>query len=110
MGLLASLPGESLTRLASRMVREELAPGTPIIVEDEPGDRFFVLLSGLASVSQEDRGPLRVLRPGEAFGEVALVMGIARTASVTAMTSCVVASCDRAAFDELVRPLLADEV
>jgi hypothetical protein len=28
---------------------------------------------------------------------------------VTAMTPCVVASCDEATFDELVRPLLADD-
>ena len=109
VGLLASLPGETLTRLAERMSREELSPGTPVIVENEPGDRFFVLLSGLASVSQEGRGALRVLRPGEAFGEVALLMGIERTASVTAMTACVVASCDQATFDELIRPLLVDE-
>jgi CRP-like cAMP-binding protein len=50
-----------------------------------------------------------VLRPGEYFGEVAPALGIARTATVTAMTRCVVASCDRATFDELVRPVFVDE-
>jgi CRP-like cAMP-binding protein len=34
---------------------------------------------------------------------------VPRTATVTAMTPCVVASCDRACFDELLRPLFADD-
>ena len=42
-------------------------------------------------------------------GEVALAMNIPRTATVTTMTPCVVASCDAAAFDELVRPIFADD-
>jgi CRP-like cAMP-binding protein len=36
-------------------------------------------------------------------------MGIPRTATVTTMTPSVVASCDRETFDELLRPLFADE-
>ncbi|MHB1244578.1 MAG: hypothetical protein ACYC1P_14430 [Gaiellaceae bacterium] len=40
---------------------------------------------------------------------MALAMGIPRTASVHAVTPAVVASCDRETFDELLRPLFADE-
>ncbi|MGL6279730.1 MAG: cyclic nucleotide-binding domain-containing protein [Gaiella sp.] len=109
VGLLAGLPGETMAALAQRMRRESVPAGSVLVREGEPGDRFYVLLSGVASVSQELRGPLRVLRPGESFGEVALAMGIERTATVTALTPCVVASCDSATFDELVRPLLTDE-
>jgi CRP-like cAMP-binding protein len=36
-------------------------------------------------------------------------MGVPRTATVTAMTPTVVASCDRATFDEFLRPLFADD-
>jgi CRP-like cAMP-binding protein len=36
-------------------------------------------------------------------------MGIPRTATVTAITPCVIASCDRATFDEYLRPLFADD-
>ena len=34
---------------------------------------------------------------------------VGRTASVRALTPAVVASCDRASFDELLRPLFADD-
>lgn len=109
VGLFATLPGETLGRLADRMRREEIPAGTVVIREGEPGDRFFVLVSGVAAVSQSSLGERRVLHSGDVFGEVALAMGVPRTATVTAMTPCVVASCDAATFDELVRPLFADD-
>jgi CRP-like cAMP-binding protein len=36
-------------------------------------------------------------------------MDIPRTASIRAVTPAVVASCDKATFDELLRPLFADD-
>jgi ATP-binding cassette subfamily B protein len=108
VGLLATLPGETLGRLAKRMVREDIAAGKAVVHEGEPGERFYVLLAGILAVSQADLGPRRVLRPGEYFGEVALALDMPRTASVRALTPVTVASCDRATFDEFVRPLFAD--
>ena len=109
VGLLTGLPGEHLSRLAARLEREEVAPGATVVREGEPGERFYIVLSGLFNVSQESLGERRILRPGDSFGEVALAMGIPRTASVRAVTPAVVASCDRETFDELLRPLFADE-
>jgi ATP-binding cassette subfamily B protein len=108
--LLAELPGERLNQLAKRMTREEVAAGAAPVVEGEAGDRFYIVLSGVLAVSRfGGRGAAGVLHPGAYFGEVALAMGVPRTASVRAMTPSVVASCDKATFDELIRPLFADE-
>jgi ATP-binding cassette, subfamily B, bacterial len=109
VGLLSGLPGEQLQKLASRLEREEVAAGSAVVREGEPGERFYVVLSGMMSVSQADLGERRVLRPGDTFGEVALAMNVPRTASVRAVVPSVVASCDRATFDELLRPIFADE-
>jgi ATP-binding cassette subfamily B protein len=109
IGLLATLSGETLARLAQRMTREEIPAGAGIVAEGEDGDRFYVLLSGMLSVSQQTRGAQSVLRPGDYFGEVALAMGMPRTASVRALTPATVASCDLETFDEFVRPLFADD-
>ena len=109
VGLLSGLPGEQLSKLAARMEREDVAPGATVVREGEPGERFYVVLSGMLNVTQEELGERRLLRPGDSFGEVALAMGIPRTASVRAVTPAVVASCDRETFDELLRPLFADE-
>jgi len=107
--LLAGLPGETMMKLAKRMEREEVAPGTAIVREGDPGDRFYVLFAGMLSVSNTAMGRRDVLRPGDYFGEVALAMDVPRTATVTAITPAVVASCDRETFDEFLRPLFADD-
>jgi CRP-like cAMP-binding protein len=103
--LLAGLPGEVLQRLADRMERIDVPPGGRVVSEGEDGDRFYVVLSGLLSASQADRGPRSLLRPGAYFGEVALLMDVPRTASVSAVTPATVAGCDQPTFDELIRPL-----
>lgn len=108
-GLLAELPGETLARLAARMEREDVPPGGTVVREGDQGERFYVVLSGVLAVSQDTRGARSVLRPGDHFGEVALAMGMPRTASVRALTPATVASCDRRTFDEFLRPLFADD-
>jgi ATP-binding cassette subfamily B protein len=108
-GLLSSLPGEALAKLGQRMTREDVPAGAAVVREGEDGERFYVVLSGVLATSQESLGPRGLLRPGDTFGEVALAMDIPRTASVRALTPAVVASCDRATFDEFVRPLFADD-
>jgi CRP-like cAMP-binding protein len=107
--LLAGLPGETLADLGKRMERQEVAPGTAIVREGDTGDRFYVVFAGMLSVSNSAMGKREVLRPGDYFGEVSLAMDKPRTATVTAITPAVVASCDRATFDEILRPLFADD-
>jgi ATP-binding cassette subfamily B protein len=110
IGLLQELPGQTLTQLARNMKRVDIGAGNPVVLEGEEGDHFYVVLRGMLAVSnQGGLGPRRVLRPGDYFGEVALAMDVPRTASVTALTPTTLASCDRATFDEFVRPLFADD-
>jgi CRP-like cAMP-binding protein len=108
IGLFAELPGERLAKLASRMTREYVPAGQEIVREGEFGGRFYIVLEGMLTVTQEARGERRVLRPGDYFGEVAPAMGIRRTATVRAVTPATVASCERVTFDEFVRPLFID--
>jgi Cyclic nucleotide-binding domain len=108
IGLLAELPGETLVRLAQRMRREQVAAGGAVVEEGDDGDRFYVVLTGMFTVSQASMGARSVLRPGDYFGEVALTMDVPRTASVRALTPATVASCDRETFDEFIRPLFSD--
>jgi ATP-binding cassette subfamily B protein len=109
IGLLATLSGETLAKLAGNMTREDVPAGVDVVSEGEEGDRFYVVLSGMLSVSQKSRGAQGVLRPGDYFGEVALAMDMPRTATVRALTPVTVASCDRETFDEYIRPLFVDD-
>jgi potassium efflux system protein len=109
VGLLATLPGQTLAELAENMRREQIAAGAAAVQEGDDGDRFYVVLNGMLAVSQQALGARSVLRPGDYFGEVALAMGVPRTASVRALTAVTLASCDRETFDRLIRPLFADD-
>ena len=106
--LLASLPGERLAELAKEMRRESVQPGKTVVIEGEPGDRFYVVLDGMLEVTQAGRGKRTLLKSGDYFGEVSLAMDVPRTASVRAVTPATVASCDRATFDAYIRPLFAE--
>ncbi len=71
----------------ARAVREISHPaGTVIAREGEPGIGLFILLDGTAEVSIGGRKKA-TLGPGEFFGEIALLDGGPRTATVTAKTN-----------------------
>src|SRR5882724_2233096 len=65
--------------------------GEPVIQEGSPGDSMFVLLRGAAKVSISRNGtsiPVATLSAGNCFGEMSLLTGERRTATVRAETDC----------------------
>ena len=80
---LSDLDFEQLERLADVAEIEYWKPGEVIVREGETAREFFVLLSGRASTAIEGR-EVSELHPGDAFGEIALIHGVPRTATVTA--------------------------
>lgn len=88
--LLAGLPQADLAQVASFMTRLEVSPGTRVFVEGEPGDRLCVVESGRleATIRMPDGGErtLGHLEAGATAGEIALLTGGRRTATVTALT------------------------
>ena len=81
--LFADLTPRDLKRLADSMKERAFADGDEVVAEGKGGVGFFVILEGTARVSQngEDRGRLSA---GEYFGEMALIDGNLRLASVHA--------------------------
>lgn len=88
--LFKTLPRETLEALAAATIERSYAAGTTIIRRGEPGDGLYIVVAGLVQVVGEDEvdGPvLAVLGPGEAFGELSLLDGKPRSASVIAAWS-----------------------
>lgn len=95
--IFAPLPGMTLEHLAGRLVPLRLEPGTVIVREGDPGDRFFIVADGTVEVSEYGR-VVAELGAGGYFGEIALIRDIARTATVTTATQTVLYALDRDDF------------
>ena len=86
--LLAGLDDTELGRLAAVAETVELAPGTILLREGEAGDALFVVLTGELAVSKRSGNadiPLAVVGPGEVQGELAVLEGRPRSATVRAV-------------------------
>ena len=90
--LLAALPEAVLERLAREATPVEVKAGIPIVREGEPGDRFYVVRSGQVAILG------RTFGPGEAFGEIALLRDVPRTATAMAVTDVELVALEREPF------------
>jgi len=84
VGLFRDLPKAQLKRLA--LVSREVShpAGQEVAAEGQGGVAFHVILEGSATVSMGGR-ELRTLGPGDSFGEISMIDGKPRSATVTAV-------------------------
>jgi CRP-like cAMP-binding protein len=81
--LFADLSQRDLRRIAKATEVYTYPDGTPIVREDTPSDGFFVILEGSAKVVRGAR-TVRRLESGDFFGEIGILDGGPRTATVVA--------------------------
>jgi CRP/FNR family transcriptional regulator, cyclic AMP receptor protein len=100
--LFADCDDKQLAFIATQVDEVDFAAGHELCREGEPGGEFFIILSGTAEVRRQGR-KLRDLGPGDFFGEIALLDGGSRTATVSAASAlkCLVLS--RGEFQNVVR-------
>lgn len=90
-GLFAGLPEHSRALLAGATARRTYKAGDLIFHKGDPGDTLHIVVSGLIKVflttdgDQEDEIVIAILGPGQFVGELSLLDGRPRSASVQAV-------------------------
>ena len=80
--LFSELSAEDLEELAGWFDVRTVGPGVRIVDEGASGYSFYVLLEGAAEISAEGVA-IATCRPGDFFGEIAILGASRRTATVT---------------------------
>ena len=112
----AALPAETRADIAERLQYAPFARGDVITKQGNQAHWLYILAFGEAEVLFEPPGGspsiIGTVRAGEFFGEMALITGDARTATVVAKTDVECYRLDRASFQELLlgRPEIAEEI
>ena len=93
-------PGQA-QEIATQLTPRELKEGEVLFRQGSRGETFFIVVSGEVEVYQEEEGRERhiaILGPGAFVGEMALLTGQSRIASVRARTNCRLVALDSEDF------------
>jgi CRP/FNR family transcriptional regulator/CRP/FNR family cyclic AMP-dependent transcriptional regulator len=99
--LFAGLSRRHLNRVAGLATTRWYHPGSEIVKAGGPGDAFFVILNGRASVRV--RGRRIALQTGDFFGEMSLIDGEPRSATVITQSEVLAMVVPRSKFVKLLQ-------
>jgi CRP/FNR family transcriptional regulator, cyclic AMP receptor protein len=101
--LFAGMSARQVRRVARLGRAARFEAHTPIVEEGEPGEAFYVILSGRAEVRRRRKRAAAELGPGAYFGEMALLDGAPRSATVVAKRETVCLVLPRRGFAKLLK-------
>ena len=104
--IFADLEEKELQKIAKLGTRQKYKKGNIVVIEQESGAALFVIISGKVKVVRTDEDGREVILsmfgPGEFFGEMSLLDGMARSASVVATVKAELFMIHRRDFLELL--------
>lgn len=104
--LLSDLSSEEFSELAKRLLVHQLPEGEVVIREGEEGASFYVIIYGCVKVVKKKNGQeiiLAYLKENDFFGEISLLSGKPRIATVITTEECELLEFTRHDLDELIR-------
>lgn len=109
--ILEELPEDVLSDLAGRVRLHAFPAGKPVVRQGDRAQAFYVVRRGTLQVVEEDRATgdrrvLRVLGPGESFGELGLAEAAPRTATVEVIEDAQVFEIEKSTFERLLADMV----
>lgn len=99
--LFAAMTDSAYHHVAGLTESHAVPAGEAVVQQGDEGDAFYVIVSGTADVRQDDRS-IASLGAGDFFGEIALIDGKPRSATVVATDDLVLLRVWRAPFLRLL--------
>lgn len=99
--LKANFSEHELVELSRVATPIEIAAGTPLTLEGTLGQQAVIVIDGTASVTR-DGEHVATINPGEIIGEIALLSGEPRTATVIADSDCLIYAMSPRGFNTLL--------
>ena len=99
--LFAAMTDSAYEHVAGLTESLAVSAGETVVKQGDDGDAFYVIVSGVADVRQNDQS-IATLAPGDFFGEIALIDGKHRSATVVATDDLVLLRVWRAPFLRLL--------
>src|SRR5690606_28952389 len=104
--LLGSLADQEVVQILAASKVRRFARGSVVCRQGDPGNSMFVIVRGRVSIAIDDGGAsrrlLNRLGPGDHVGEMSLLVGGKRSASVTADVEAEVLELKRTDFERLI--------
>lgn len=102
VGVFEALNENHLYRVARLFTIERFTEGDNVFIAGAPGDSLHIILNGRARV-RTPSGHSAILGEDDCFGQLALIDGAPRSATVTAVGELTTARLDRSAFTKLLK-------
>ncbi len=99
--LFSALPPPALEGIARNLEPLSAPAGTAIVTQGDEGDRYYAIAEGEVEV-RIDGAVVATLGRGEGFGEIALLHGVTRNATVAALTGVQLYSLEKEPFLEVL--------
>ena len=93
------------SKIADAIKEQKVQKDQMIIKRGDQGDIFYILLEGEAVATLDDNKPVMTYKPGDYFGELALLRGEPRAANVIATCDSKLIYLDRKSSSRLLGPL-----
>ncbi len=104
--LFEALPPEDQKKIAEQASIQEFGAGECIVRQDAPGDSLYIILNGTCGVMLEQKGrgtrKVATINKGDFFGELSLLTGEVRSATVKALEYATVARVDKELFSSFL--------
>jgi uncharacterized protein YhbP (UPF0306 family) len=103
--VITNLPTQRVEKVTASLQTIDVGAGETIVRQGTPADKFFIVIDGEAEVVRDEAGrqqQVAKLRPGQLYGEVAIMRDLPRSATVRAVTDTKLLALERDGFRDLV--------